>query len=149
MINFKHFIIVFLVILITLNIFSLSLKNNPYTKAKISMVSLSKGDQYFGRLSLWYLFARSGNWDDATLLEPKLDPADYLAFKSVNNPSDLKKYINNIQIKTNKTTEDWLELARVQSVLGQKEDCLNSITKAKSLDLVRDDLDQIYYQLAK
>ena len=62
---------------------------------------------------------------------------------------ELKKYINELTVKPNKSVEDWLELARIQSILGKFDDAYTSISTAKNLDPVRDDIGQLYYQTKK
>jgi hypothetical protein len=109
----------------------------------------SKGSRYFSRLSLWYTLAAKNEWDRADKLEVNLDPADTITYKATHRPAELKKYINNLTLKPNKSVEDWLELARIQSILGKGDDAYTSISTAKSLDPIRDDIGQIYYQTSK
>lgn len=139
----------FLLVILSLNIFSLIYQYNPYTKAKIMMSSLSAGDRYFGRLTLWYLFAADGDWNQALQLESGLNPVDILAYKVNHHPSELKKSVNNLIIKPHKSIEDWLELARVDSIIDKKAESFDALTKAKSLDPIRDDISQLYYQSSK
>lgn len=145
----KLFISVILFLILALNLYFVIRFPSPIIKAKLAMSSLSKGDQYFGRLSLWYIFAKQGDWVNATRLETGLDPSDTIVFKKSHQPSELKKVINQLVVKPDKTTEDWIELARIQSILGKNDDALESITRAKNLDPIRDDISQIYYQLLR
>ena len=109
----------------------------------------SKGDAYFSKLQNWYQLAKSNNWSTADQLEKQLDPADVVAYKLTHYPPELKKFVNNLAVKPNKSVEDWLELARIDSILGKDQDSLTAITQAKTLDPIRDDITQIYYQSVK
>jgi|GEM_PF-3559458 len=109
----------------------------------------SSGDQYFSRLQSWYSLAAANDWVKADELEKQLDPADTLVYKSTHRPEELKKYINTLTLKKDKSVEDWLEIARVQSILGKVDDAYQSISTARKLDPIRDDISQIFYQTAK
>ena len=109
----------------------------------------SRGDAYFSKLQNWYSLAKSNNWSAADQLEKQLDPADVVAYKLTHYPPELKKFVNNLAVKPNKSVEDWLELARVDSILGKDQDSLTAITQAKTLDPIRDDITQLYYQSIK
>jgi hypothetical protein len=113
----------------------------------LKMPSLSVGDRYYRRLSQWYLFAQKGDWVNAAKLESKLDYTDISAYKTTHDPSELKKYVNNLMVKPNKSVEDWLELSRIQSLLGKTDAAGKSLSQAKALDPIRDDISQMYYQL--
>lgn len=109
--------------------------------------SLSAGDRYFGRLQLWYLYARSGDWNQAIALESGLDPADITLYKSANYPPELKKRLNSLTVKTNKTPDDWIELVKIQIYLNKLSEASSSITQGHTLDPIRSDLEKIYYQI--
>ena len=147
--KFKLVIILILLVTISFNTFSVLTQDNSFTRAKIRMSSFSQGERYFGRLSLWYLFAKNNDWENALKLEVGLDQADVRAYKITHYPLELKKSVNNLVIKPNKTVEDWLELARVNSILDKKEESFTALSKAKSLDPIRDDIGQLYYQTQK
>jgi hypothetical protein len=143
----KRLLIIIVVFVLTLNIFSVYRQPLPLLQAKLATNSFSRGDQYFGRLTLWYLYAKQGDWANAAKLEKSLDPYDIINYKESHQPSELKKYVNNLVIKPNKTAEDWIELSRVQSILGKADDAKDSLTKAKNIDPIRDDIIQIFYKL--
>ena len=113
------------------------------------MSSFSTGDRYYGRLSLWYYYAKKGDWTGAHLLETKLNPVDIAGYKNSHDPAALKKYINELEVKPNKTAEDWLELAQTQYLLGKKSESVNSVGKAFALDPIRNDISRIYYQIGR
>jgi hypothetical protein len=108
---------------------------------------LSKGDQYQNRLQLWHYFALKGDWPAAAGLEPKLDQVDLVYLKSQLEPASLKKQLNTLIGKPNKTTDDWLEITRIDLILGKNKEAVSSITQAHQLDPIRDDISKLYYQL--
>lgn len=110
---------------------------------------LSTGKRYHDSLSRWYQLAAVGDWDSADKIALKLDPVDIAKFRSLNHPEELKKIINSLVIAPKKSVEDWLELARVQSILGKKEDAFVSISKAYELDPIREDITTLYYKSKK
>lgn len=143
----KPFIILFLLVICILNLYLIVFHPNPILSSEIQMSSLSAGDRYYGRLSLWYFFAKNGDWLNASLIEPQLDYTDISVYKTSHDPAELKKYLNNLVVKSNKSVEDWLELSRIQSILGKTDAAGKSLLQAKKLDPIRDDISQIYYQL--
>jgi len=143
------FVIAFLALLVLFNLYSSLSRFNSVLSYQIQMSSLSAGDRYYGRLSMWYYFAQRGDWVNAHLMESKLDPVDIAVYKNTHDPTALKKYINNLEIKPNKTAEDWLELAQTQYLLGKTSESVNSVGKAFALDPIRDDISRIYYQIGR
>lgn len=145
----RLFVIMFLLLICFFNLYSSLFRPNPVLSYQIQMSSLSAGDRYYGRLSLWYYFAQKGDWINAHLLESQLDPVDIASYKNSHDPTELKKYLNNLEVKPNKTVEDWLELAQIQNLLGKKAEAVNSVGKAFALDPIRDDVSRIYYQIGR
>jgi hypothetical protein len=145
----KLFVLFFLVLLVLFNLYSVLFHPNPVLSYQLQISSLSAGDRYYGRLSLWYYYARQGDWTNAHLLESQLDPADISAYKKIHDPSELKKYLNELETKADKTVEDWLELAQVQNLLGKKSEAVTSVSRAFALDPLRDDISRIYYQIGR
>jgi hypothetical protein len=143
----KPLTIIFLLIICLVNFYLAVFQPSPLLSSELKMSSLSAGDRYYGRLSLWYLLAKNGDWTNAVGLESQLDYADISAYKTTHDPAELKKYVNNLMVKPNKSVEDWLELSRIQSILGKTDSAGKSLLRAKTLDPVRDDISQIYYQL--
>jgi hypothetical protein len=147
--KFKLYLIIFLALLCLGNLLISFFHPNPVLSYDRQLSSLSVGDRYFGHLSLWYYFAQKGDWTNAHSLESKLDPVDIAAYKNSHDPGELKKYVNSLEIKPNKTVEDWLELAQVQYLLGKNQEAVKSTGNAFSLDPIRDDLARIYYQIGR
>lgn len=147
--GFKIFIIFILIFIIGLNFFVL--KNNPdiFTKSKIQLFSLNQGDSYSGRLNLWRLLVQNNDWVNATKLESKLNSSEISDYKFNYQPSELQKKVDYLNSKSNKSVEDFIELARVQFLSNQKQNSLASIQKARQLDPIRDDINRLYYSLSK
>jgi hypothetical protein len=145
----KGFICLFLLFIISLNFFVLNKNPDIFTQTKKQLFSLNKGDNYSGRLNLWRLLVQNNDWFNAAKLESRLNETEINNYKFNYQPSELQKKVDYLNQKTDKSTEDYIELARVQLLLGQKSESLESIKKARQLDPVRDDIDRLYYSLSK
>ncbi|MBP9817637.1 hypothetical protein KBC75_02670 [Candidatus Shapirobacteria bacterium] len=117
--------------------------------AKLESSSLNTGTRYYGHLQLWYYFASHGDWVTANKLALSLDPADTLVYRLAHDPQEIRKNINNLVVKPSKSADDWVELSRVQFILGKTDDAKASLTKAYTLDPIRSDISTLYYQLVK
>jgi hypothetical protein len=115
---------------------------------QISVLALSRGDRYYRRLSQWYLYAQNNNWPKADKLEKKLDPADIVTYRSLHRIDQIKESINNLTAKTDKSIEDWLELAKLQAKIGENQLARQSLNQARQLDPVRDDINQLFLQFS-
>ncbi len=136
----------FVITLLAFNLISIVLFSDNLTNLKFATTSFSVGDRYYAKLNLWYYFAKRGDWSNADKIEASLDPSDLLAYKKTHEPSELKKYINELTVKSNKSIEDWVELARIQNIIGKTVESKESLKRAYELDPIRDDISQIYYQ---
>ena len=143
------FFCLFLVVIISLNFFVLSTRSDIFTKAKKDLFSLNQGDSYSGRLNLWRLLVQNNDWINAAKLESNLNSSEISDYKFNYQPSELQKKADYLKNKADKSVEDYVELARVQLLLGQKQNSIESIKKARQLDPVRDDIDRLYYSLSK
>ncbi|MCX6726714.1 MAG: hypothetical protein NTY75_02745 [Candidatus Shapirobacteria bacterium] len=112
-------------------------------------IVLSQGDQYNNRLQLWHYFALKGDWTSASALEPKLDQIDLIYLKSQLEPATLKKQLNTLIGKFPKTSDDWLEITRINLILGKTKEAIDAITQAHQLDPIRDDISKIFYQITQ
>ena len=146
---FCLFICLFLLGIIGLNFFISFNRPNIFTQAKKLLFSLNHGDNYFGRLNLWRLLVQNNDWVNAAKLEPKLNQSEINDYKCNYQPSELQKKADYLNSKNNKSVEDYIELARIQLLLNQKQNSLASIQKARQLDPLRDDVDRLYYSLSK
>ncbi len=142
-------ICLFLISIINLNIFVLNRRPDIFTKAKKDLFSQNLGDSYSGRLNLWRLLVQNNDWVNAAKLESRLNETEINDYKFNYQPSELQKKVDSLNNKTNKSVEDYVELARIQLLLGQKQNSFESIKKARQLDPVRDDIDRLYYSLSK
>jgi len=132
-------------IVFTLVNVGLLLTSDPYSKARISLLSFSKGDRYLARLSLWQLLIDNQQWELADTQEKYLRASDITVYKSKHHPDEIKKQLNNLIIKPGKITEDYLEIAKLQAKLGKYSEAQNSLLIAKNLDPVRDDINSLFF----
>ena len=130
--------------LIILNSYFLYLNpSNPILTAKRKMASLSKGEQYIGRLQLWQIYAQAGDWAGAAKLEPQLDLSDYSYYKDSHQPEIVKKNLNQLMTKPNKTPDDWIQLTQYYLLIGNTTKARDALTQAQKLDPVRTDLESL------
>ncbi|MDD4785179.1 MAG: hypothetical protein PHH12_01870 [Candidatus Shapirobacteria bacterium] len=120
----EGFIIFILVFIISLNFFVLIKKPDIFTEAKKQLFSLNKGDNYSGRLNLWRLLVQNNDWFNAAKLESRLNETEINEYKFNYQPSELQKKIDFLNKKTDKSVEDYIELSRIELLLGQKENSL-------------------------
>lgn len=132
----------------SLSIIGIFSSDRSYMDSLISSLSPSAGSRYYHRLRLWYHYAEEGNWTQASLLESKLNSSDYSAYKSTHDPLELKKSLNSLTVKPNKSVEDWMTIARLNDLLGKTTEVKQAVFQAKTLDPIRDDIGKIYYQLS-
>jgi hypothetical protein len=147
--SIKIFIIFILIFIFSFNFFVLVKKPDIFTQAKKDLFSLNKGDSYSGRLNLWRLLVQNNDWVNAAKLEDNLNPSEISDYKFNYQPIELQKKADYLNNKKEKSIEDYVELSRVQLLLGQKENSIESIKKARQLDPIRDDIDRLYYSLSK
>jgi Tfp pilus assembly protein PilF len=117
--------------------------SNPILAAKWKMSSLSKGEQYTGRLQLWQIYAQAGDWDNAAKLESQLDNDDYSYYKDSHQPEIVKKNLNQLMTKPNKTPDDWIQLSQYYLLIGNTIKAREALTQAQKLDPVRTDLESL------
>lgn len=110
-----------------------------------SVVKISAGERYVARLNRWYWLAGSGKWTAAIKLEKKLEQADVEWYKNRNKTEDLKIRLNELTVKSNKTADDWMEIASIQSRLQKTTESKGSVKKAYDLDPIRSDIEKIYF----
>jgi hypothetical protein len=138
-------VVTFLALIIFNAFWWLRLQSDPLTQARFKTISLSRGERYYGRLWLWHQAALVGDWVLANRLAANLDPLDIKVAQERLNPEYLKKQLNYLVVKANKTTDDWLELARLQYRVGKLEDAKAAIAQAYKLDPLRTDVDTLYH----
>lgn len=138
----------FLINFISLNFFVLNKRSDIFTKAKRDLFSLNQGDSYSGRLNLWRLLVQNNDWVNAAKLENDLNKTEISDYKFNYQPTELQKKVDYLNNKKEKSVEDYVELARIQLLLDQKQNSIESIKKARQIDPIRDDIDRLYYSLS-
>jgi len=108
-------------------------------------VDLSVGDRYVNRLNKWYSLALENKWDEAAKLEKKLDSDDLKWFKDKYKSENLKKRLNELTIKADKSADDWMEIAKIYSGLGNRESQKQAIKTAHEMDPIRADIEKVYF----
>ena len=145
----ETFSIGFLFAIIVFNFFVFYKNPDIFTKSKIQMASFNKGDSYSGRLNFWRLLVQNNDWLEASKLEDNLNQTETVDYKFQNQPDQIKQRISLINQKSSKTTEDYLQLAKLYSLINQPDNSFESIKIARQLDPIRDDIDRLYYSLSK
>jgi hypothetical protein len=144
-------IIVSLVLTLVLifNLYSVISRPQLINTLKSGISHLSVGDNYYYRLRLWYLFAADNDWNAAKNVAAKLDPSDTEVYRLAHDPLELKKNLNSLVFKPNKSSQDWLELGRIQYIVGKTTDAKNSFTQAHQLDPVNSDISRFYFGISE
>jgi len=138
-------LIIGLLAILVFNIFNAVKYKDPLNKYKLMGSSISRGDSYFGRLQMWYYFAKLGDWQTATKLEQKLEQIDYLDYKINHQPEMLQKQIDTITAFKDKTINDYIELAKLYAQKGDNKSAFDAIKKAYTLDPIRTDIEKLYF----
>ncbi|MFA7301412.1 MAG: hypothetical protein WC069_03815 [Candidatus Shapirobacteria bacterium] len=107
-------------------------------------INFSAGDRYVAKLNRWYELAMENKWSQAASLEKSIDPADILWFKEKYKAENLKKRLNELMIKDNKSADDWMVIAQIQSGIN-KEEMKRAIERAHQIDPIRLDIEKIYF----
>lgn len=147
--SIKYIVLFFLIFLLILNTYLLIFKKDLFTVSKIQSASLKQGESYQGYLNLWHFLAQTGDWNNASKLESKLDMADISYFKTAYQPEILKNNLNVLNSKENKSPDDYIELARINSFLGNNKESIENIKTAYQLDPIREDISKLYYLVEK
>jgi hypothetical protein len=109
--------------------------------------SFSKGDKYYRTLQKWYFYAQKENWVKANSFEKKLDYVDIALFKENNQLDFLQKKLKKIEIKNDKTADDWIKIAQIYAKLGKKDKAFLAVKQAKESDLLRSDIETLYFKI--
>lgn len=143
----KIIILVTLLLLIIFNLY-VSLKHpDIYTVSKSELSSLKGSASYLGRLHLWRLLVQNNDWDNAATLESKLNPDQVKDYKLSYQPQLLLDKLILLSGLDNKTADDYLQLAKIQSILGYSSQAIDSVKKAHQLDPIRSDIERLFYQV--
>jgi len=147
--KFKLFIIFLLFVFINFNIYSNNSGFDSYTQSKIQLSSLKGSTSYSGRLKLWQLLVQNNDWNNAATLESKLNQNQVENYKYFYQPQQLQNRMTKINNQKDKTADDYLQLAKIQSILGLSSQVTESIKKAHQLDPIRSDVDRLFYQITQ
>lgn len=147
--KFKLSIIFILFSLVTINLYSLKTNPDLYTQSKIQLSNLKGSTNYLGRLNFWSLLVQNNDWDNAATLESKINPTQVENFKLSYQPQQLQNKLSQLNNQELKTADDYLQLAKIQSFLGQSSQSIESIKKAHQLDPIRSDIDRLFYQITQ
>ena len=139
----------FLVLILSLNFYFLKFKSDIFSKSKIQISKLDGSTSYLGRFKLWQLLVQNNDWASAATLESGLNKDQVKNYKSANQPSELQKRVSFLSQKSPITADDYLEIARIQSILNSPSQSIEAIKKAHQLDPIRSDVDKLFYSLAK
>ena len=142
-------IILILISIISLNFYLLYFSPDKYTQSKSKLSSLVGSTSYLGRLDFWHLLVQNGDWFNAATLEDKLNSDQVASYKLSYLPQEIQKRIDSLDINNQKTADDYIELAKSQSLLGQSSQAINSIKKAHQLDPIRPDVDRLFYSISQ
>lgn len=145
----KIFVLLILISIIALNVYLSLTSPDKYTQAKINFSGLTGSTSYLGRLDFWHLLVQNGDWANALTIENKLNPDQVTTYKLNHQPQELQKKINRLIVNNQKTADDYIELAKSQSLLGENNQAIESIKKAHQLDPIRPDVDRLFYSLSK
>ena len=147
----KAKIIVSIILLSILGINFYSSKFHPdiFTQSKIQLSKLDGSLSYKGRLNLWHLLVQSNDWQNAATLESKLNQDQIKNYKLTFQPQELQKKLSDLQKNPQKNADDYLEIARTQSILGVSTQSADSIKKAHQLDPIRSDVDRLFYSVSQ
>jgi len=143
----KIFIVLILISIFSLNFYSSKSHPDNLTQNKIQFFKFDGSSNFIGRLNLWYFFAKKNNWNNAAKFESDLNQIQI--FKLNNQPEKLSQKIAELKSKKNKDVQDYLSLAKTQSILGLNQDAIESIKQAHQLDPIRSDLDQLFYSVTQ
>ncbi len=145
----KIFVILILISLLSINFYFSQKNPDKYTQTKSDLSSFIGSTSYLGRLDFWHLLVQNGDWINAATLENKLNPDQVITYKLNHQPQELQKKIDQLDINNQKTADDYIELAKSQSLLGETKQAIESIKKAHQLDPVRPDVDRLFYQITQ
>ncbi len=142
-------IILILTLLIGLNFYFSQKSPDKYTQAKIKFSSLIGSTSYLGRLDFWRLLVQNGDWNNAIILEDKLNQNQVADYKLNHQPQELQKKIAQAETNNQKNADDYIQLAKNQSLLGLNQQAVDSIKKAHQLDPIRSDIDKLFYLVSE
>ena len=110
--------------------------------AYFATADLSVGNKYYKNLVNFNNAVLEKNWDEARHLERILDKKLVKSIKESNYPEYLEIKIQRILSQNIQTIDTTLEVAKLYSRLGDKENTKLYLEKARSIDPIRQDIKQ-------
>lgn len=147
--KFKNILFGLLICLIFFNLIFLFFRPDNLLSLKTKSLSLSKGEQYQSRLLIWQRLMTQNRVDEAKKMEKYLDEPHLAYHKKLYDPTTLKSRLNELIFLSNKTTDDYMEIARIQIRLNRNSEALEALKQAHILDPIRSDVDQLFYRLSE
>ena len=141
----KIFITLILLFVLATNFYVVPQKPDKYTQAKANLSSLVGSTSYLGRLDFWHLLVQNNDWQNAAILESGLNQSQVTNYKLAHQPQELQKKISQLETTNDKTADDFVELAKSQTLLGLNDQAIQSIKKAYQLDPIRTDINRLFY----
>ena len=141
----KLLTILLLLSLLSFNFYFSKNKTDKYTQAKINFSSPVGSVSYLGRLDFWHLLVQNNDWQNAAILESGLNQSQVTNYKLAHQPQELQKKISQLETTNDKTADDFVELAKSQTLLGLNDQAIQSIKKAYQLDPIRTDINRLFY----
>jgi len=145
----KIIVVLILISILGANFYFFKFQPDAFTQAKIQLSQLNGSVSYLGRLHLWHLLVQNNDWQNAATLESKLNQDQVKNYKLAYQPQELQKRLSDLQNNPQKSTDDYIEIARIQSILGLSNQAIDSIKKAHQLDPIRSDVDRLFYQTSQ
>jgi hypothetical protein len=142
-------VILILLFLIVFNFYFSQKSPDKYTQAKTKFSSFIGSTSYLGRLDFWHLLVQNGDWNNAAILENKINQDQVTDYKLNHQPEQLQKKITELEINDQKTADSYIQLAKNQLLLGLNQQAVDSIKKAHQLDPIRSDIDKLFYSVSE
>ncbi len=132
--KYKLLLIIILFIVLYQNIsFIFSPKDDLYL-GNLYADSFSPGLAQFGRFLLSRQLIKVGKYSQALAIYPPLGQS-------------IQKRLETLKVKRPKSTDDWLEVASLFTLLNQPENASLAISAARQSDPIRQDLERLYYSI--
>lgn len=87
----------------------------------------------------------NNNWQKAARIESRLNIADISYYKSKYEPQSIIKRLNNLYQQKEFSIDNYLEIAKLETLLDNSKNAYSAIEKAYKLDPLRTDLEKIYF----
>ncbi|MFA6602666.1 MAG: hypothetical protein WCT01_02560 [Candidatus Shapirobacteria bacterium] len=120
-----------------------------YFRLNLGKYSLHSGTRYYSRLRLWHYYVAHSQWSSADRLAHSLDPVDTAVAIAQNHPNALSTRVRTLLSLPNKSANDFVEMAKLYTRLGNTREALKALESALKVDPLRDDIRHLYRQLTQ